>query len=238
MKKKNLPLSIEQKPVTPIQPQLGIMLQAPDSSGNRFYQTIDELPLNRFIICICKHDLSVLIISGVVQLKILQETWFPIYMDFIERSEDGDVMQIMRLTREVYKLRNQKLKVEQMVDFLKVQWDEDFVNELRKMNFRYKFDPLRVKEYSRDLKLIITRLIEWEIKIDLYESEIEAIQKKNAGGDIETIYFTKRLVILGRFFKFHIDTKIITAGEYLAYWSEYTKYCKDVEVENKKQIKK
>lgn len=208
------------------------MNNGPESQPNMFYTKCEQLPLSKFINCLCDENLLSLVISGNPELYELQAAWIAIYTEFIELSDEPDMKQLLRLYREVFVMKNKKLKVEMIVSYLSVQWDEDFVNDLRKMNFRYKFDATRPQEYSRDLKMILTRITKWEIDIEIYESEIAAILDKNKGGKVDRVYFTKTLVRLGNYSKYRIDPAVCTVAEFLILKSDYITYCDEVKKAN------
>lgn len=230
-KKKKLS-SIEPLPDTNIVQQNISTPAGPANSSPLFFRDIHQCTLAAFITCICDEDLTAL---GVAPMSELQEAWFNIYTGFIEASEEPDVRLALRLTRAIYTLRYKRLKIENVVAFLAVRWDEDYVSWLRKLGYRYKFDATRAVEYSRDLKLILSRLGKYDIEIELFQAELDAIEEKNKGEKVSRAYFTKTLVRLGNHNKYRIDPSVVTVAEYCELKTAYINYIKQTEADARKR---
>lgn len=208
------------------------MPNIPANSSVLYYRNIEECTLAAFISCICDENLNAL---GVAPMEQLQAAWFDIYTQFIDRSEEPDVRLALRLTRAIYTLKYKRLKIENVVAYLAVRWDEDFVTWLRKLGYRYKFDATRETEYTRDLKLILSRLGKFDIEIELYQAELDAIEEKNKGEKVSRAYFTKTLVRLSNHNKYRIDPSVTTVSEYCELKTNYINYVKQSEADARKR---
>lgn len=213
-------------------------ISTPNNQGNQlvvYYHSAQDCKLIALIKALCYDDLSSL---GTAPLEELQKVWWNIYTEFIQLSDEPDIRLALRLTRSIYEMKYRKIKIECMVAYLAVKWDEDLVNELRRKGYRYKFDYNRPTEYTRDLKLILSRLKRYEIDIEIFQAELTAIEQKNTGAKVSEAYFTKTLVRLGNHNKYRIDREVITVAEYCALKTEYINYVKQTEQQNQKDARK
>lgn len=196
-----------------------------DNSLKELHKSCETLPLSRFITCICDNDLSALIISGKHNVAELQNAWIDIYSEFVDLTETADKKAMFRLFQNILELKIKHLRVSRMVQYMAVQWDEDFVNELRGMNFRYKYDTSRPNEYSKDLNMIMTRIKSWLIEIALLEDEYNAYEEKNKGEQPKRIYFIQSLVRLAKWQGGgRIDPDKTTVAEYCMIKNDYHNY--------------
>lgn len=207
----------------------------PGSLLNVLHQSCYTLPLSCFIKCLCEEDLTALIISGTFSEQQLQAKWFDIYSEFIELSDTPDSKILLRIIREIILSKTRILKVQMIVRYLVVQWDEELISELRLMNFRYKYDPNNPLQYSKDLKLVLSRIKNWEIDLKLKEAEYDAYQKKSTGEKPERIYFLQSIVRMSQFYKYRINPEEVTTVEFCLMKKEYIEYCENINKENAKR---
>jgi hypothetical protein len=182
----------------------------------------------------CDEDITPLIISGKPPLEVLQQAWLKIYIEYIDYSQNADMAYAQRLQRDIVLLRARLLKVEYCVRYLALQHDDDLVAELRKLNFRFKFNPEIKDQYLQDLKGVIQRCSSWQLQLEMKEAELKAYQDKNKGEKPDRIYFTKILARLAEFNHFRIDPKITTVAEFAIMKNNYIEHCNEI----KKQLKK
>jgi hypothetical protein len=212
------------------------------------FDRFDQTPLSRIIDVICDDDLTALIINNENRasarqngmtpelLSRLQHVWLEMYSQFIELSDGIDNTYIKQLVGKINIFRARLLKVHLRVKYLSVQWDENYVNDLRAMNFRYEFNPANPKHYLRDLKLIISRCKQWELDIELWEMELNAYEKKCAGEKPSRIYFSESLMRLAKWFGGGlINPETITGLQYSLMRRDYHEYCNAVKRANEKK---
>lgn len=193
----------------------------------------NSLPLYNFKQCFCYGNLKALRINTTLEVPevILQNAWIDIFYQFIELTKDADMRSILRIERKLNLLRNKKLEVELMVNYLVLQWKEEYVDTLRGFGYRYKFDPLRPIEYSRDLKLILSRSERFSVEIEMLEIQLETYEAASKGNQPNESYFTHDLIMISKWLKFHINDRQITVSEFCEYKNQYNS-------ENKPVVKK
>jgi hypothetical protein len=190
----------------------------------------------------CYQNYSGLVIEGEATEEELQKAWIPIYIEFIELSDDPDVSQMIKLVRAIYKLKNRLAKVKFMVSSLanlifyerkhETEVMEELIfKDLRKLNFKYRFDVKNPQQYSKDLNHILTRIIEWEIQQEQFEIELKAYEDKMAGEPPSEIYFTTNLIRLANYTKYRIDPEQVSVREYCLLRKDYGEYYKQLKAE-------
>lgn len=187
-----------------------------------YHQTIDELPLNRFIDCMVDNNLSALIISGLPTIQQLQSAWENIFSDYIERIGTNEYRIYVALYKEINLLKvtiDQINIIAQRGDeandmkpgILRLMYSEYFANELNillKTTCRFNYKDF--KSYHAELDKCINRSKAFKIKLDLKLMNFEAIEKKNKGntGKADRQYFVSILVTLSDYAKYQIADNI------------------------------
>lgn len=221
---------------------------SPANSGNVpciLLRKCSEVKLYIMIACLCRHDYSGLIVQGVPTEAQLYGAWMELYNDFVDLSDEQDVKQVIRLLRSIYtfgnKLEKVKLEVATMgnamnpfinTDFYNTVLHPEMVADLRKHNFKYKFDRNNPSQYVKDLNLTLTRTIKWEIDIELWESEVKAYEERMNGEPPSEVYFTTNLVRLSVFTKYRVDPQQMYTDEYCILRKDYNEYYESVKNQN------
>lgn len=198
------------------------------STAYRLYESCSDLPLTLMKECLCFENYKALVIEGNPDETIIQDKWLSIYSEFVTLSHETDVLSVKSLRASIIVLEARLAKVSVCVNTLAAfgpLWDiyensdehiEVFdlcVDTLRKLNFRYKFDPFG-STYYEDLAMITTRSKEWEIHLELKQTELESIEAKNKGEKVPPTYFTTVLMRMSQHFKFMITEKSLMTAEY------------------------
>lgn len=216
-----------------IVPKKDILGQDPENSlPCSYHDNAHTCPLSIFIKCLCDDNYNALTIAGKPTLEQLQLAWFGIYMQFVDLSGEDDIKLSLRLITTIYNLKYKILKVENMVAYLALRYDEKYIDEFKLMGYHYKFDWLKKEAYSHDLKLVLSRLNKFRIEIELHEEELKAIEGKGTGEKVDRAYFTRALVRLSNHNKYRINPAEVTVAEYCALKTEYEYYIKQIEIEN------
>lgn len=213
----------------------------------RLYRTCHELPLPNFEQCLCDEDLSALIIEGNPPVFEIQKAWIGIYHEFIDLSDSVDIREAKKLQKAILVLRTRLMRINATVRQLATWAKMDstlqaeseikeifvaLVQELRDLNFRYKFDPSNPIQYVKDLQMVLTRSSTWSMELKMKEAEHEAYMAKQSGGKVERIYFTQALIRMAGFFKFHINKQDLNVAEYCEYKRQYIEHCDQIKQQN------
>lgn len=202
---------------------IGSIIQ--DNSLRELHNSCHTLPLRRFMHCLCYNDIKSIIIKGMFTVEEVQQAWINIYSEFIDLSDSADKRTMFNLTRNITMLKARLLRVQLMVKYLAVEWNEEYVNDLRALNFRYKFDPQDKVKYSADLEMILTRIIGWEIDLAIMENEYQSYEDKNKGDKPSMVYFNNSLVRLGKWVGGGvINPDVISTALYCETKNQYHEY--------------
>jgi hypothetical protein len=187
-----------------------------------------SLPLANFIECLCDESYTPLIVSGDPPLDKLQEAWLGIYIQFVDLTADIDSQYIQRLDRDIKVLQLRLTRIDFCIRYLSLQYDEELVQVLRKMNFRFKFNPDNRVQYTKDLQAVIHRTSPLQMQLEMKQAELKAYQDKQKGEKPDRIYFTKILTRLGEFMHFRIDPKVTTVAEFAIMKKDYVTHCENL----------
>lgn len=186
--------------------------------------------------CLCDNKLDSIIISGEFTDEELQKGWINIYSEFIDLSDSADKKAMFNLVQNILLLKIKIIKVTWMVKYLTVQMEDNYVEQLKTMNFRYEYDRNKPDQYSRDLKMILTRIKGWRIDLFILEDEYKSYEDKNSGETPSRSYFNKSLVRLGKWMKGGvIQPQNISTAIFCEIKNEYHEYIEDIKQTNAKR---
>lgn len=192
-------------------------------------------------------------------LPWLQFSWVPIYSDFVDLSDGIDNRYIKQLMTRIAIAKARLLKVRSMVNYLALKLQlikrvnelglqgefeyvnegdadyDDYIDRLRKLNFRYKYDIKNPKQYGIDLKMIISRTKQWEMDLMLWEKELKAYEDKNAGDKPARVYFTESSMRIGKWYGGTVLENEVTGLQYCILKKQYLEYCDSVKKQNAKR---
>ena len=208
------------------------------------YQTIDTLPLHKFIDCSVDGNLYALIISGSpTNPAQLAEAWENIQQQYSEAIGGGEYSLYLSLYKEVTVLEFELNTIKSLVatlttlqDYiLQLKYDvPETVFELQKgyekllnsflrinCNFNCKDDA----SYRELLKKCLRRTGMIKIRLDLKLISFNEIKKKNKDGKpIDRAYFDSILITISDFAKYEISENI-TVSKFCQRIKRYNNYC-------------
>ncbi len=207
--------------------------------SSRLFRNIDELPLDRFIICITDEDLSALIkdpadlFTGLVSVEELNNLWGEIFLDYIDLTADANTRYRLSLSREI-KIKEAKLtQIEGYLFLLQTIYSEEAAALLccERLGFEdIVLDPTEIDDYFAKLNNIKTRSRETKIDIDLMTIELDELNESDKKIDdrkADKKYFLNILARIATFKKVAvIRTSEISVAEFCAMFSEYLDYIK------------
>ena len=198
-----------------------------------YYNSIHQLPLNKFIDCIVDNNISALTIEGFPSPQQLAEAWETILAQYTEIVGTQEY----RLYKETAVLKIQIDQINMLAHrgndelqpgILRMVYDEDLAKELNsllKTNCRFNYlDP---KSYHAELDKCINRSKALKIQLDLKNLRFKAIQEKNSKHEkkqLDRQYFISILITLSDFAKYRIEENI-KMSEYCERLKRFADYC-------------
>jgi hypothetical protein len=180
-----------------------------DTTSPKWYQSITELPLSKFIEVAVDGNYAALIKSGFPSESQLHEAWFGIYQEYIDAMGDNNQAMIMRLYSEITQLSITLAQVQSLIDILSVYKYKKFEAQLNKLlASNFAFDKTRAQDLQK-----CDRLAKGiGLKVTIKTAQLESITKKNEVGDtkVSREYFQSVLITLSDFSKYDINDSITT----------------------------
>jgi hypothetical protein len=165
----------------------------------KFYSTIHQMPLDRFIDCMVDDNLHALIITGNPPEYELNKAWNSIRQDYADKMGDHEYSLYLQLFKEINVIDANINLVHKLVEVLRVAYVKEFADKLNSVLItNYQFDITNLPEYDRLLDLCYNKTGGLKIRLDMLLINFKAIQEKNAGkGNAPTRdYFLSLLVTL------------------------------------------
>lgn len=179
------------------------------------YLSIDELPLQNFINCVCDEDLSSLVKSGNPPKEILTAVWNEIYEQYVIAIKDKEQAYIIRLNKEINALEFDLKLFNLCVRRLEIEHSDEVLEALKKVvPVSEKFNPNDLEQYKKDLNLAITRSKRLVIEIENKKGELSKITPKK-GERMSKIEFDKVIIRVSKYMQYKIDKKTTTVSEFV-----------------------
>jgi hypothetical protein len=210
----------------------------------KYYQSIVDLPLNKFIECMVDKNLFALVISGEPSLEQLTTAWEDVMNEYSDIMMDGEGKLHFNLLKEVelLKLDIQKVNIclqilEAEVNFPEfVTPDKKYATDLNKLsNSNFSFDHSKPDQFRNELKRATNRSKSLLILLGIKQSNLDAINTK-----ANTIvkkptkeYFYSILNTLSMFTKFQL-TDAITVYSFCDWIKKYNEHTKFLESQTTK----
>lgn len=194
----------------------------------KLYQHCSELPLSRFIECLCEGKYSVLLIEGDATEEQLKEAWDALYNEYLDATAKNGSNDVMTLLNEFDALYYKYAVVEKCVEILRWYNDDRLIAILKERGFNFPFDDSNVEQYLKDLDRVMTRSKKFLVDMEIRRKQLDAIQKANSGAKIDRAYFDTILVTLSKFAGYHVNEEVITVSRYVALLNMYINHCKQI----------
>ena len=147
----------------------------------RWYQNINELPLGRFIDCLCDKNIYALIVSGHPKMEDLESAWEKIKLQYTDLIKDYEYRFYITTSNIVAQLEITYSQVLNLISDLRKRYTEQFARMLnRLLSSSFKFDVRFPEDYEKDLKGARTRSGGIKIEIDLKKMMLEGLEKRFA----------------------------------------------------------
>lgn len=197
------------------------------------YRSIDTLPLDRFITCVCDQDLSVLVISGTPTPNELLSAWNDIYDEYVAAVNDKEQQHILRLTKEINCLEFDFKLIGLCVTRLEIEHSDEVLGILKKLiPTNLKFNPADLEQYKKDLSLVISKSKRMIIEIENKRGELGKLAPEK-GSRVTRSEFDKVIVRASKFMAYKVDKKTTTVSEFVRIVDEMRKEADSIEQINK-----
>lgn len=156
-------------------------------------------------------NLSALIISGFPNEVELAAAWSSIVSQYTDAIGTNEHRLYTNLTKEIAVNTLTYNLITRTVDVLRKQHHKKLCNELNRiLSTTFKFDPLDVERYNKELDRCINRSKSLKISTDLLQIKIAELEKKFTGKtDKPTFqYYQKTLITLSDYAKYPIQDSI------------------------------
>ncbi len=187
-----------------------------ESLSGKLYQSINELPLHRFIECITGDNYSALIIEGTATDEQLQNAWAKLADQYTAAVGDNEYRLYLNCFKEVAVMAVELQNIEFLIESLGKAFYQPLLDELNKlMGTAIQLDGLHKEAYYKQLNVIYKRSRGLKIKLDLKRMQYDALSKKfsSKGEKPSRDYFDSMLITLSDHAQFQL-TANITVFEY------------------------
>lgn len=176
----------------------------------KYYQSINKLPLYKFVMCLDESTNKYLIISGNPSTDELDYAWNDINSQYLEAIGDAEYRHYVSTFKELTKIDLTISTIESAIECLKCFPFLplfDFLNKTLSTNFR--FDWANKEEYEKNLKRCYQRSRTLIVQRDLLKIKYQDISKKFVGsGKVDPEYYSKCLISLSDHAGYRITDKI------------------------------
>lgn len=191
----------------------------PASPSWTIYHRTSDLPLNKFIPCICEGDLSFLIIEGHPPAQALIEAWETILADWEEKMQDDTYSEIADLMKDINLLEtrfNVIQTIVRLLDFMPVPFViEEMAPELRKwLGFPVYLDLNDMTSYYQALEGALGHGKRYWTEAQDMRTQLPPEETNKV--KITRVYFDEVIVSLSRYNKYKISKADTTVGEFTA----------------------
>jgi len=193
------------------------------------YKTCSDLPLIRFIRCICDDDLKQLIIEGDATDDELKEVWQAIYQEYIELSGTTATDYQTTITAEISQLFFKHTAIVEAVELSRKYRYDEIIAMLKKEGYNFQFNHNDLPSYHKDLDRVLNRAKTLLVQREQKEAQLARLQEGQKGDRITRVHFDNRLNALSIHYKHHINEHEITVSRYVGLLNQYFKDCEKLD---------
>lgn len=204
--------------------------------------SITELTLDKFIMCVCDGNLSVLVKDWfLVKEKNIYDAWENIYTEYVNAIEDKEQRYILKLTKEINLLQCKLVMIYSIINTISTEYqltgksDEKLLANLKKyINVTGKFDPNDTDGYMRDLELVIANYKRLMTEFQTKKIEYEKLIPKNSKSKVDRKYFDSIITQISKHMKSIVDPKNITVSLFVSMMMDMKTEAERIDKEIKK----
>lgn len=200
----------------------------------KWYQSISELPLSKFIEAYVDSNLSALVIEGEPAADQLNEAWFNIRVQYADAIGDPHFKNYALNKSRVAELELTLEKARILLTELRINYCTNYHERLNKLfSYKFKLDPENDELYESELQRAEKRAGGWELELKLKVKAVEKIEKgMSVDKPVGREYFDSLILTIENHYRRELSEKVTT-------W----KFCELLnrikkEVENAKTVKR
>lgn len=213
-------------------------LSAQTSLCSKLYDSLTDIPLYKLINVFCDNNLLELIISGSHSQIELQSAWMKIYEEFLDGMKDASGLYKVRLLSKISKLEFIYDSIQLCIKRLSLAPSKDAIDFISiHIRVNGKFNPEDQKNYFNDLQSVRNGAQMIFGELEERRREYEMIEGSNENGEkikVTKKHFDSMLVQLSAHFKFHVDKKQITGGEFVEMYTSMREHCEELAKQSKR----
>lgn len=191
----------------------------------KLYTVCYDLPIVRFIRCLCEGDYSALVIEGEADPGTLVEAWQNIHQEYITLMGNSQDNYLFTLMLEVNRLYFRHLSITEAVKLLGAHRFDELVMMLKKEGFNYPFNPNDTEGYRKDLNKVVNRAKSLLVELEQKKKQLELLQQSQSTGKLDREYFDKILITLSQHMGFKLEKDKTTVTEYIYTLKDYISHC-------------
>lgn len=148
--------------------------------SEKYYQSIYQLPLNRFIDCMVDKNLYALVISGAPTKEQLAKAWSDIRMEYTDKIADHEYRVYLDLFKEINVIKNNMDQVNELINLLKYNYVKQFADRLNRLLItNFVFDVEKPAEYDKLLQRCYNMTGGLRLRLDVQILNFQAIEAKH-----------------------------------------------------------
>jgi hypothetical protein len=178
--------------------------------------SITDLMLDKFIICMCDDDLSVLVLDWTnVNEDDVKAAWEKILDEYGDLLKDREQEHLQSITKEINLLITKKNVIYKCLYRLSIEYSEEIVNELKKWTLVLeKFDINNPESYAKDLENIRNRNTRIDIDIRNLQNELDNHLPDGIENQSDKYVFERTLIQLQKHMGHSINKFEISVASY------------------------
>jgi hypothetical protein len=152
------------------------------SPSSKYYRTIYQLPLSRFIDAQVDKNLFALVISGTPSIVELTAAWESIKLEYADKMGDLEYRMYLNLFKDINRLKATIDEIRELVAILQETYVEKFIRKLNNLLVtNFVFDVSKPAEYDKLLDRCYNMTGGLQLRLELLMNNYKAIEAKHAG---------------------------------------------------------
>lgn len=198
---------------------------------SKWYHSITDLSLARFIDILVDGNLFALVIAGNPSKEQLEQTFEQIKIQYADAIKNPVYLKEVLLQRDILRISVIIEQARLLIEGLKDMYTKEFAKSLnRLLSSSMKLDPSNPEQYEKDLERARNCMKSLKIDQDLKIIELDTIRKNGKGEPQEYTreYFQDIIMELEDFAKKDIDPEKISTYMFCSRVNRLNQYCKQL----------